>query len=305
MIPIQIKIDDSFFEEEVKNGYLVDRKRKELWAIELDLLAKLDTVCKANSLTYCVGAGTLLGAVRHQGFIPWDDDLDIYMMRQDFDRLIAIEAQFSDPYFLQTTTNESSLIRSFARLRNIHTTGTAGQEQYMDVCRGIFIDIFPLDGISSNMLEDRIQYLRNRFHKDVAGCFNFIHSMEPDYSAKRKIKKLLFNTIAFLFANDKQKFYGSMERNLKKYSRDDTLLWGNRTLFFSCPKSRREKDDYLDLIYMPFEMLQVPVPRKYDSMLRQQYGEYMKIPQNKKGSIHGELIVSTEYTYDDPRRISK
>ena len=92
------------------------------------------------------------------------------------------------------------------------------------------------------------------------------------------------------------------EANLKKYSVPGTKLWGNRTLVFECPKSRRPLEDYNDLVMMPFEFIEVPVPRNYDSMLRQQYGDYMKIPENKKAGFHGELIISTDYAYDDPRR---
>ena len=108
--------------------------------------------------------------------------------------------------------------------------------------------------------------------------------------------------VVALFVRDKEKYVRAFEKNLKRYSNEKSKLWGNRTLVFKCPKSRRPLKDYQDLIYMPFESIQVPVPRNYDSMLRQQYGDYMQIPQNEKGTIHGDLILSTDYTFDDPRR---
>ncbi len=302
MTEISLSIEEAFYKEEERWNYTVTRKAKEVWAIELDLLSQLDKVCRKHGLRYCAAAGTMLGAVRHKGFIPWDDDLDIYMFRQDFDTLQSLTKEFSDPYFLQTTKNEQNLIRTFMRLRNTKTTGTTVREENMDICKGIFIDIFPLDGITNDKVKDKIQNLINTFQKNVAGCFNYVHSPNPDQSFKGRVKYLVYKIVANVFAHDKLKLYDAMNNNLKKYSTDETKLWGNRTLVFKCPKSRRPLQDYQDLIYLPFEMLQMPVPKNYDSMLRQQYGDYLKIPENKKGSIHGELIISTEYTYDDPRR---
>src|SRR5574344_2757374 len=89
-LPIKYQIEDSFFQEETKGDFFVDHKRKEVWAVELDLLNEFDSICKQMNLKYYLYGGTLLGAVRHQGFIPWDDDIDIMMFREDYDRLIEI-----------------------------------------------------------------------------------------------------------------------------------------------------------------------------------------------------------------------
>ena len=76
--------------EEVRDGFTVSTKRKRIWNVELNLLLKLDEVCKKNDLRYFLDSGTLLGAVRHHGFIPWDDDLDVVMLREDYDKLIQL-----------------------------------------------------------------------------------------------------------------------------------------------------------------------------------------------------------------------
>ena len=301
MVPIKLEINESFFEEEVRSGFLVTRQRKELWAIELDLLAELDRICRKHGLCYCVGAGTMLGAVRHKGFIPWDDDLDVYMFRDDFERLLQLDSEFTAPYFLQTTFNEPNLIRTFARIRNTQTTGTTTKEQNLNICKGIFIDIFPLDGISSNKYINRYQYWLNKGQRMVFGCFNHSRGDNPDQSLKGKLRHLGYTAVAKVFIRNKIKAYNAAANNIKRFSNDKAELWGNRTLVFMSPKSRRPKEDYKDVIYVPFEMLSVPVPRKYDELLKQQYGDYMKIPENKNGSVHGELIVNTDYPYDEFR----
>ena len=303
MVPLNLSIDESFFQEEVRSGYTVTKERKEVWAIELDLLVKFDQICTSHGLKYCVGAGTLLGAVRHKGFIPWDDDIDVYMVREDYDRLLEYADEFKFPYNLQNSYTEKNLLRTFTRLRNSQTTGVTKIDQYLPIDKGIFIDIFPLDGISPDITADRKQNRVNTYYRTIFGPYNTTRIAYHGRSFTKKVKWLVKKTIAYILVNNQKRVFKKFETNLKRYSVDSTELWGNRTLVFECPKSRRPIKDYTDLIMMPFEFIEVPAPRNYDSMLRQQYGDYMKIPENKKGGLHGELIISTDYAYDDPRRI--
>ncbi len=296
-------IDSSFYQKENRCAYTVSRETKMVWAVQLDLLMQLDKMCKLHNLKYCVGAGTLLGAVRHKGFIPWDDDIDVYMLREDFDRLTAVADEFQPPYFLQNSHTEPNLLRTYSRLRNGETTGTTAVDADRDINRGIFIDIFPIDGISDDRFKNGIQKARNALYIRIFNCYNAskISSGFEKLCFKRKVQFILGK----LFVRNKESILKRYERNITKYSNGSSALWGNRTIVFDCPKSRRPLKDYQDLIDMPFEMLTVPVPRSYDSMLRQQYGDYMKIPKDKGKNMHGELIISTDYAYDDPRRLSE
>ena len=295
MVETILDIPNGFFDEEERCGFQVTKERKKIWAIELDLLMQLDKVCKENGLKYCVGAGTLLGTIRHHGFIPWDDDVDVYMLRPDYNKLMKLVDHFHEPYFLQNIFTEKKQIKAFARLRNSRTTGATLREVNFDICKGIFIDIFPLDGVVEKKRVNDLQQKLNNITMYFYRIYNYANKRAADESDVKRIIKLMIKSI-MRFPHF---IYNCYEKNLSRYSVTGTQIWGNRTLVFNCPKSRRPLEDYTDLITMPFEFINVPVSRNYDEMLRQQYGDYMKLPENKFANNHGELIVSTDRALTD------
>lgn len=140
------KIEEAFFQEEIRCDFLVDQKRKKVWATELLMLERLDEVCRKHDITYWAFYGTLLGAVRHQGFIPWDDDIDLVMFRDDYERFQAIgPKEFREPYFFQCPYTDRR-IWPISKIRDSRTTGIQFQG-LRDMHQGIFIDIFPLDSV--------------------------------------------------------------------------------------------------------------------------------------------------------------
>ena len=152
----------SFFCEEIRNGFKVTTERKKIWAIELDLLIKFDKVCQKYGFKYWLAYGSLLGAVRHKGFIPWDDDLDVMMPREDYDSFIKLSSEFENPYFLQTHETDKGYYYSFAKLRNSNTTAVSKMFAFEKWNQGIFLDIFPNDVCNlddAKRIYDRIKYL--------------------------------------------------------------------------------------------------------------------------------------------------
>lgn len=168
MVSIKLDIPEDFCEEEIRCNYTISKKMKEVWAIELDLLNEIIRVCVKYDIRYYAIGGTLLGAIRHEGFIPWDDDIDIAMSREDYDKLCLVaQKEICEPYFCQTIQSDYGS-RPFIRVRNSQTTGIQRQEVGSKVPynQGIFIDIFPWDNIPEDKLL-RYKYVKNASRKQM------------------------------------------------------------------------------------------------------------------------------------------
>lgn len=204
MLPIKLELPEHFLDEEVRYGYTVTEKMKKVWAVELDLLNEFQKVCNQYNLKYYAIAGTLLGAVRHQGFIPWDDDVDVVMFREDYDKLISIASSvFSAPYDFMASGKIEHFFRGHAQLRNRMTTGILPSElkQKFSYNQGIWIDIFPLDGVPEENKKECFTYyklrmmkkcLRNRVritHEKLKNKILHIHL----YCAGRRLQVIIFS----------------------------------------------------------------------------------------------------------------
>ena len=112
------------YRDEMRDGFLVTTDRKKIWQVEMELLAELDRICRRHGLRYFVDYGTLLGAVRHKGFIPWDDDIDVVMMRPDYERLKLVIARegLREPFFFQTAYTDNIELWT-GKLMNKNTSG--------------------------------------------------------------------------------------------------------------------------------------------------------------------------------------
>lgn len=296
MVELKFPIPKDFLQEGEIDGFFVGTEIRKTWAVEIDLLKELERVCNKYHLHYQAGAGTLLGAVRHKGFIPWDDDLDVYMLRDDYDRLMKVEYEFKNPYFLQTTVTEKNLFRSHAQLRNSNTTGFIASDGDRDINCGLFIDIFPIDGVSESQWRNSVQTCKDFILKKILGRYTWCNSL---IERKGFFKLEQFFWKSFFRYFKKNMFFSMYDKNLKKYSKPGTKIWGNRTLVFQCPKSRRPYENWVDLCELPFEFTTIVVPKAYDVMLTQQYKNYMQIPKSKGVNFHGELTIDVDTPYKE------
>ena len=146
-----------FYKEEIRCGWRVDEKTKRIWAVQLEMLDEVERICKKYGLKYFADSGTLIGAVRHQGYIPWDDDIDLAMLREDYETFLKVApGELKEHLVLQTPYREKNYLRAHAQLRNSRTTGCSREDRKAGYNCGIFIDIFPLDAMPEGRVLSRI-----------------------------------------------------------------------------------------------------------------------------------------------------
>lgn len=274
--------NDDFLNEEVRDGYLVSKNMKKVWLIELDLLSQFIKLCNKYNLRYWVGFGTLLGAVRHKGFIPWDDDMDVWMPREDYDNLLKYgNSDLRDPYFLQTTLNDDDYYCSFARLRNSNTTGIL--VSHRNRCNnGIYMDICPLDGLDKSKLKQKFRSLYIRILNICAHAYlyNINHSF---------ITRIIHYILRMPFIKFKYKhLYVKVNKLAKKVTWEHAKQVGIVAFWpYEYRRNCFRKDAFSKYKIMPFENIMVNIPIGYDHILSTLYGKYMNYPPvDSRGNWH-------------------
>ena len=268
---------------------------KKIWDIEIDLLEKFKNICIKYNLNYCASSGTLLGAVRHKGFIPWDDDVDLFLPWEDYKVFMEVAPKECDyPYFFQSFLTETEGEASASRLRRSDTTGFTKWEYDNvgpDYNRGIFIDIFPLFKIPDSE-EERFAQKESImfFWKCIRGHDALAQIKRRGYANRDYVKyipyyKSVCKTMsitdvkwAYLNAcamnSDKTKEVGATSSRVHLSS----LMWDS-SLYSS----------YIDL---PFENTTIRCPAEYEKVLDKQYGDW-RTPVNN-GSRHEMIAIDTE-----------
>lgn len=276
-----------YYSVEYRNGYKVSNEMKQIWAKEIELLLELDRVCKKYNLRYFADSGTLLGAVRHKGFIPWDDDIDVVMMRSDYDKLMEVgKSEFKNPFFFQSAYTDKKYIRGHAQLRNSLTCAMLEKEAYtVKFNQGIFIDIFPLDAVPQNDKDriDQVEKLKRYIREFQCVC-------RP---SKSKIKNLIKDVLYFVYPLKLR--YKKFEECAKQYTDKDEIYIDKISFRLKNNYYKLKKEWYDKIIYMPFEDITIPVPFNYDEILKEMYGEYMK--QVKAPTCHGNVIFDVNKSY--------
>ena len=300
MVDLKIEIPNGFLDEEVRCDYLVTSEMKKVWAVMLDLLVEFDRVCKKYGLKYSVSSGTLLGAVRHRGFIPWDDDLDVQMFRNDYDKLLEIgPKEFKHPYFFQSKYTDPGMGFFCSKLRNSETTALSSAEyrSVTDYNRGIFMDIFPIDVIPDDESEralffKKVGEKRMEVIREGRKYGIFTETSQPVH---RFIKKILYKLLTHQRKNNISKFFkvfSEFDELCKSYN--GCTAQQASMVMFNPPEINVEYiDDYRETILMDFEFLRVPVAKNYDHALKVRYGEYMRYV---KGPGHTGLF-DTDNSY--------
>lgn len=288
-----------FFNEEIRYGFRVSTKRKQVWAAEMRILEEFDRLCRENNLTYFADYGTLLGAVRHGGFIPWDDDIDVSMMRDDYMRFCELaKAKVKEPFFFQNAETDK-LVMSFAKLRDERTAAI----EFWDtttVHQGIFIDIFPLDDVPERDGKGRNVFL---VEKEL-----WMVAYEPD-AIREQMKRRRFGLEHALVLDDEtleMLLNSSEQERVQQYEIFCEAHFGHSLGVNFLPdeiygneQSKPLMREWLkETVRLPFEHMILPVPKDYEAVLRQRFGDWKKPVQG--GSAHEEKIFfDAEKSYRD------
>lgn len=291
-LPIKIKVPEDFFKEEVRCGYLVTTEYKKLWAVEMDMLSLIDDICNKYNMQYFALGGTLLGAVRHKGYIPWDDDIDILMPRNDYEKLIELsDKEIVTPYFLSSPLTEKMFWRKHLQLRNSLTTGVIDFDRKLNNNKGIFIDIFPLDLVPDSIDErnDHRESLNRICEKSEYEMY--LLSSEKNGASKVSLSDYVFRKLSKFRAKHKKydKVFFQYNKELAKYNDSSTNCIAHASFQYE-ERGVWNRSCYNNFEYMDFEFLKIRVPNDYISVLNKYFGEdCMIIPDDILESTHGGI----------------
>jgi lipopolysaccharide cholinephosphotransferase len=277
-----------FLQPEERCGCQISADMKAVWAVEIDMVSQLLDVCKRHNLRIYADGGTLLGAIRHKGYIPWDDDIDMVMMREDYDKLMQLGDEFKHPYFLQTIYSDRHCTHRYAQLRHSLTAcwASEGKRCPHKYNQGIFIDIFPADNVPTT-------------------ARSFAHYYKKEGVARQRVRLLL-------------KLLNLMPERVYSYLRDHTKALSDKVQYaryedvlrsvptkeegcvceiaFKHSSMISSYSDFGEPQWVDFEYIKVPIPQNAHHLLALQYGaDYMTPIQGL--AQHGGLCFDTENSY--------
>ena len=290
--------------DEIRNCFLVTSHRKKSWNVQLNMIKEVDRICKKYDIRYFAFYGTLLGAVRHKGFVPWDHDSDFVMLNPDYHKFLQVAAQeIKPPYFfdvwynyklesegatLENTGDNFQFLslehekaraydaglpfRSMIRIRDSRTTMIQWGFN-KNINQGIWIDIFPFD--SAPPFENKQQSMNTGASREL-----FLATILPNV-----IKDAMDKKQTFLFDNESLKKFLKLPYDRKAVEFEQFRLDNHfeskyvaelRDVYFEKNYNIFERKDFNDVIYMPFEKIEIPCPVGYENILTTEYGDWRK-----------------------------
>lgn len=263
---------------------------EEIHDVTLNLIETLIEICDNADVNYYVAYGSLIGAVRHQGFIPWDDDFDVVMLRSDYEifcQYCMLHQDEMKPYKLFTRESVAGYPYNIARLNNMDYRAVYDNVQNYD--SGVFIDIYPLDGAGA----DAEQVIR-RVKEKKSNLFRIALWSVDDHYTKSTYHKW-YRSLAKFFVRGYAKIRGSkyfldkMENFKNLYDINSSRYIAEMT--WDSGLTLYEKKWFENYVYMDFENLKVKVPVGYDEFLKCHYGDYMALPPEEERVPHHEYKV--------------
>ncbi|MBR1784599.1 MAG: LicD family protein [Bacteroidales bacterium] len=249
---------------------------KELQFFSLDILKDIHEFCIKNNIRYSLAYGTLIGAVRHKGFIPWDDDIDIIMPRPDYDLFAAIYK--SEKYLFSSAEHDSDCLISFGRVCDANKTTVRTAIPWHKRTYGVWIDVFPVDAA-----EDDFVQFTNRVHRNSKLLLELQHSrralapISTGTTLSLQIKQFA-RKILFLNGTFTSSIIRAINKRAELYEYGTTNHWGLLSFNSYKEKDYHEANLLESVCLMDFEDSKFYVMSGYDAYLKHLYGDYMKMP---------------------------
>lgn len=241
----------------------------------LEIFLYFKKICEENNLTYWCGGGTMLGAVRHKGFIPWDDDLDVFLPRKDYERLYEIWDQVADTshYVLVRTDEKVNYHHAAMNLVDVRTTYVNRHSVNEDIYHGIYIDVIPFEGCPSSKVERALQI----YHSIMFSVFNVQRLPDNQGSLLRLPTKILLSLV-----RSSQSRYKIWKKHQDKMTQYDffTAKYVKETVSSFKGLFRLYDRDIFNTVDAVFEGHMVKIPAGYDYYMKCIYGDYMSLPKD-------------------------
>lgn len=265
-----------------------DEELRKLQTTELDILQDVIRVCEENGIQYFTVGGTTLGAIRHNGFIPWDDDIDIGMLRDDYEKFIRIAPEkLSKGYTISHFIYENTSPTYYAKVRKDGTEFIEDYTRNIKMHHGVFIDIMPYDAIPEHEEElkkyrRRVKFWNQLYIAKTVWTSTFLPSKH----------KALLNCIravlhVLMIPVSKQFLFKKTDESMRAWNSSDSKRVSSRALYmFDC-----DVDNLIPPVKHRFETIEVNIPANADQVLKIQYGDYMKLPPEEKRFSHAPIVL--------------
>ena len=270
------------------NGTIIGDDFRRMQLLELDMLVELDRVCRKHDIKYAIMCGTLLGGIRHKGFIPWDDDVDVSMLREEYEKLRAVADELNPEIcFFQDHDTDPEYRWGYGKLRRTGTTYIRPGQKKLKCKTGLYIDILPCDDIPVSVAGQMINdcycfFLRKILWAEIGkdtdksafmrGVYRILSHINPEW-VFRRLRHMTSRSNNYTSNPVRTYLLPSGGKEIEIYSSDRNKV----NLKYGMPKSW-----LLDLIEIDFEGYRFWGPREYDAYLNSRYGDYMKLPPEDK-----------------------
>ena len=261
-----------FLNEEIRCDYLISSKMKAIWKVELDILEEILRICKKFDLKVMMAGGTILGAIRHKGFIPWDDDIDVMMPRKDYDVFLEVAQAELPPFlFLRTGLSDRGFFSPIAKVVDSRTS--ALEDRYVDYGivshLGIFVDIFPIDELPRSQVELRIRHYLSVMLSSIRR-----RTVVRKFGSRMDCVKKCLAEIAFYLIGNRRLFIWQETSFSRIKKADEEWLCMAPGMWSSMDRWKLRRDWVESVIWVDFEYLRVPIPVGYEALLNHVYGDW-------------------------------